>query len=290
MPTDERAGSVPADDTRLGSGLGPAVDGALEDSAVELLTGGASAGTPTDAGRTGGSGTGDTGADGRATGGTADTPAETAGNVAGEPAKAEPTFSEQIADQLGGVRGVLESCIPILVFIGVNIAVSLRPALLAAVGVAVAIGVFRLIRRQPVRHAVNGLFGIALGGVFAWKTGQAKDFYVPGIFIAFGYALALLVSMAARRPLIGYVWGIVMTRGKHVWRESPLLMRTFQWLTLLWAGCFVLRGAVQGALYFADQATLLGVSRIALSWPLYVVQLAVTLWAVRRAGRRVEAA
>ncbi|WP_203659691.1 DUF3159 domain-containing protein [Actinocatenispora rupis] len=216
---------------------------------------------------------------------TGEVPAEEGGG-AGDGERPEATFSEQIADQLGGVRGVVESCIPVLVFIGVNIAVSLRPALIAAVAVAVLIGAFRLIRRQPVRHAVNGLFGIALGGVIAWKTGHAKDFYLPGIFIAFGYAAALLVSMIARRPLIGYVWGVVMTRGRHTWRDSAVLLRTFQWLTLLWAGCFVLRGAVQGALYYADQTTLLGVSRIALSWPLYVVQLAVTLWAARRAGRR----
>ncbi|BCJ35992.1 membrane protein [Actinocatenispora thailandica] len=199
--------------------------------------------------------------------------------------EAVPTFSEQMSTQLGGVRGIIESCVPVLVFIAVNIAVSLRPALIAAVGIAVLIGIYRLIRRQPVRHAVNGLFGIAIGGIIAWKTGQAKDFYAPGIFIAFGYALILLGSMALRRPLIGYVWGIVMAGGKHAWRDSGRLLRTFQWLTLLWAACFVLRGAVQGLLYWADQPTMLGLSRVALSWPLYVAQLAVTLWAVRRAAR-----
>lgn len=197
-----------------------------------------------------------------------------------------PTFSEQVSQQLGGVRGVVESCVPVLVFIAVNIVWALKPALLCAVGVAVLIGVFRLVRRQPVRHAVNGLFGIALGGVIAWRTGQAKDFYLPGIFIAFGYAAILFGSMAARRPLIGYVWGVVMSGGKHEWRHQPGLMRTFQWLTLLWAGCFVLRGAVQWALWAANDATLLGVSRIAMSWPLYVAELAITLWAVRRAGHR----
>lgn len=200
----------------------------------------------------------------------------------------EPTFSEQVADQLGGLRGVIESCIPVLVFIGVNIAWALKPALICAVAVAVVIGIVRLARRQPVRHAINGLFGIALGGVIAWKTGHAKDFYLPGIFISAGYAAALLASMAFRRPLIGYVWGVVMTRGRHAWRTQPRLLRTFQWLTLLWAGCFLLRGAVQGALYLADQPTLLGLSRVAMSWPLYVLQLAVTLWAARRAGRQTE--
>jgi hypothetical protein len=81
------------------------------------------------------------------------------------------------------------------------------------------------------------------------------------------------------------VWGIVMTGGRHTWRDRDRLLRVFQWLTLLWAACFVLRGAVQGILYWADQPTLLGLSRVALSWPLYVAQLAVTLWAVRRAAR-----
>lgn len=201
-----------------------------------------------------------------------------------------PTFSEQVSQQLGGVRGVVESCVPVLVFIGVNVVWALRPALICAVGVAVAIGVFRLVRRQPVRHAVNGLFGIALGGIIAWRTGQAKDFYLPGIFIAFGYAVVLFGSMAARRPLIGYVWGVVMSGGKHGWRDQPGLLRTFQWLTLLWAACFVLRGAVQWALYAANATTLLGVSRIAMSWPLYVAELAITLWAVRRAAHRADAA
>lgn len=213
-------------------------------------------------------------------------PAQQAGPAeAGDADEATPTFSEQVADQLGGFRGVIESAIPVLVFIGVNIAWSLKPALIAAIGVAVVIGVFRLARRQPVRHAVNGLFGIALGAAVAWRTGQAKDFYLPGIFIAFGYAVALLVSVVIRRPLIGYVWALVMARGKHEWRLQPRMMRTFQWLTAFWAACFVLRGAVQGLLYWADQATLLGVSRIALSWPLYVAELAVTLWAVRRAAK-----
>ena len=40
-----------------------------------------------------------------------------------------PTFSEQLAEQLGGVRGVLESSIPIAVFIIVNFW-ALRPAMI----------------------------------------------------------------------------------------------------------------------------------------------------------------
>ena len=49
-----------------------------------------------------------------------------------------PSFSVQVASQLGGVRGIAESSIPVIVFVVVNLIASLQPALIAAVGVAVA--------------------------------------------------------------------------------------------------------------------------------------------------------
>src|SRR5262245_36496818 len=58
------------------------------------------------------------------------TPGETS------PGERVPTFSEQLAEQLGGVRGVLESSIPIAVFIVVNFW-ALRPAMIIAVASAV---------------------------------------------------------------------------------------------------------------------------------------------------------
>src|SRR5262245_1602830 len=79
-----------------------------------------------------------------------------------EAPQAEPTLSEQIAQQLGGVRGVVESSIPVLVFVIVNIWY-FRPALYAALAAAVVLAVYRLTRRETIRHAVNGLFGVGIG-------------------------------------------------------------------------------------------------------------------------------
>ena len=90
-----------------------------------------------------------------------------------------------------------------------------------AVGSALAIGAYRLARKQPVRHAVNGLFGIAIGAFLAWRTGDAKDFYLPGILLTFGQAAVLLLSVAVRKPLIGYVWGVMANKGKHDWFGNP---------------------------------------------------------------------
>jgi len=198
---------------------------------------------------------------------------------------AELSFSEQIADQLGGVRGLVESSIPVAVFVVANVIWQLRPALTAAVVTAVAMAIFRLTRRESIRHAVNGLFGILIGVAFAWKTGDAKDFYLPGILFSLGYAVAMLVSVAVRQPLVGWIWSIVLGRGSNRWRDEPRMLRTFGWLTVLWASIYFAKVAVQTGLYLADQVNALGVARLALGYPPYALLLGVTVWAVRRVTR-----
>jgi hypothetical protein len=211
-----------------------------------------------------------------------------------------PSMSEQIADQLGGVRGLVESSIPVLLFVLLNVVLDLdvlglekRTALYVAiagsVGSAVAIAGYRLTRREPIRHAVNGLLGIALGAYLAWRSGNAKDFYLPGIWLSFGQAALLLVSSGFRRPAIGYVWAVMANRGKHDWLQNPRLMFTFQWLTVAWAVSLIVRAGVQWALFLADMEKLLGLARIFLSWPIYAGMLALTVWAVRRVTRAQHA-
>ncbi len=205
-------------------------------------------------------------------------------STAAEMVEPEPTFSEMLADQLGGMRGLTESSVPVGVFVVVNIIWSLTPALVAAIGIALAIAVWRLVQRESVRHAVNGLFGIGIGVAIAWKTGDAKDFYLPGIVMAFVYGVVLIGSVVFRHPVIGYIWAIVSAGGKHTWRQHPRLLRAFRWVTLVWAAMFISRGLVQGALYLADAPNLLGTARLVMGAPLYLAALGITIWAVRRAS------
>lgn len=196
-----------------------------------------------------------------------------------------PSFSEQIAEQLGGWRGLVESSIPVVVFVLVNVVASLNAALIGSAGLAVAIAAWRLSRRQPVRHAVNGLVGIGIGAAIAWRTGEEKDFYLPGILYGLAYGAALLGSVAVRLPLVGWIWSVVVAGGSDVWRRDPRLLRTFGWLTILWGVVWIAKVGVQAALYLADQATALGVARLLLGYPPYAALLAITVWTVRRVNR-----
>jgi len=215
------------------------------------------------------------------------------------PADAEepfPSMSEQISEQLGGVRGLIESSVPVFAFVVLNVLLgdsvaglekrtALYWAIGGAVGTAVLIGAYRLMRKEPVRHAVNGIFGIAIGAFLAYRTGEAKDFYLPGILITLAQVGIFVISVVVRRPIIGYVWGVLANKGKHDWFDNKRLFRTFQWLTLVWAASLFIRAGVQGWLYLADQATAIGIVRILVSWPIYAATFAFTVWAVRRVTR-----
>jgi hypothetical protein len=204
-----------------------------------------------------------------------------------------PSMSEQIADQLGGVRGLIESSLPVLAFVVLNVllgdavaGLEKRTALSWAIGGAIAsalaIGGYRLARKEPVRHAVNGLFGIAIGAYLAWRTGNAKDFYLPGILLTFGQAAVLLISVVFRKPLIGYAWGIMVNRGHQDWFGNARLFRTFQWLTLVWVVSLSLRAGIQYYLWAIGEANALGIVRILISWPIYAGTFAYTAWAIHR--------
>lgn len=204
------------------------------------------------------------------------------------PEEAVPTFSEQLADQLGGARGVLESSIPVAVFVIVNVAWAkhLNYALAIAGASALVIAVIRLMRRQTVRHAVNGLVGVAIGGWLSYRSGSARDFYLPGIILSCVYGIAMLISVFVRRPAIGWVWSLLAARGSTEWRSKPAMVKLFSRLTVLWAVVYIAKTIIQAWLFRStaadDPATGLGIAALLLRYPPYALLLGLTIWAVRR--------
>lgn len=211
----------------------------------------------------------------------------------------EPTISEMVAQQLGGVRGVVEASIPVTVFIIVNIVwphmnsvvgapgvSALKAAIWGSVGVAVLMTIFRLARRDSVRHALNGLFGVGLAAFFAARTGKAEGFYLPGIVFSYAEGAVFVLSVLIRRPLVGYAWSMI-TAGHFDWREHPRLVRTFAICTLAFTAAFWTNSSIQLALYFAEMPTALGVARLA-GRSLYVAAVVFTVWYGRRTIRALE--
>jgi hypothetical protein len=160
---------------------------------------------------------------------------------------------------------------------------NLRLSLLLGAGLAgLALGL-RLAQRQNPQFVLNALVGIGIAAVFALRSGEAQDAFLPGIVYNAVYAAVLVGSVLARWPVVGFLIGSV-TGDPTGWRRDPGLVRLCGRLTLLLAAPCVLRVAVQYPLWLGgeDMVGWLGAAKVALGWPLQVAVLAGMVWVLSR--------
>ncbi|PZR53911.1 DUF3159 domain-containing protein [Xylanimonas oleitrophica] len=210
-------------------------------------------------------------------------------------------------DAVGGVRGVVEAVLPGLVFVVLFVATTnLSWALVAAVAAALVAVAVRLAQRTPVTQALGGLLGIAVGVFWAWRSGEAQNFYAVGLWTNAVYLVGMLVSLVVRWPVVGFVVeslkaGFSPDRardeaaaggnplaGLTAWRSDPELMRRYALATWFWVGLFAVRLAVKVPLYLNDSVGWLGTAHLVLGVPLWGLVLWLT-WAVVRRPRPQQA-
>ena len=190
--------------------------------------------------------------------------------------------SELLAKALGGRRGILDSALPSVAFLLVyllfdkNLQMSVNVAL--AVGGALAIE--RIVRKASLQQVLSGLFGVAISAYITSKTGQAQNFFLPGIITNFVYFIVCLISVLIRKPLLGFVIGAM--RGQDTsWLRDPISLRTYSTVTWLWTGIFATRVLLMAPLYMIGAVAILGVLKLALGWPLYLLGVYASYLVVR---------
>ncbi|MBI5160151.1 MAG: DUF3159 domain-containing protein [Micrococcales bacterium] len=182
---------------------------------------------------------------------------------------------------MGGVRGLVESIVPGVVFLVVFTFTRNVPLSVGAPGVVSLLFIAaRLVQRQPVTLAVAGLFGVLLSAILAIVTGRAANNFLFGFGIDTVLSLVMLVSLAVRRPLIGVLVGLLTGDGDG-WRAGPAKRRVAVIATVLWAAFPLARLAVQVPLYLADLPAALGVAKLIMGVPLYAGVVWVTWLLVR---------
>lgn len=216
----------------------------------------------------------------------ASSPASTsssAGPQASPPQGLAQAFAEQFSleQAIGGRRGLVEAVVPMTLFSVVyGLGAGMRPALVAAIVPAVVFVIWRLVIRQPVTHAISGLFGIALGAWLALRTGRAEDFVVPSLVKNSVQALVFGISALSPWPLLGLIIGLLRGEGM-AWRRDPERLRAYRRATWLWSGMFAVRLAVQVPLWLAGAAAALGFANVLLGLPLFGLVVWLT-WAIVR--------
>lgn len=190
-----------------------------------------------------------------------------------------------VADAVGGVRGLVESVAPGLVFVVVYLVAGqeLVPPLVASLAVAVVLVVARLVGGTPVTQALGGVVGVLIGVLWAWRSGEAQDYFALGLWTNAIYGAGLLVSVLVRWPVVGVVVALLRQEG-FAWRSDPAQrprLRRYTAATWLWIGLFVARLAVQLPLYLDASTAWLGTARLVMGVPLWALALWVTWLLVR---------
>ncbi len=196
----------------------------------------------------------------------------------------------QLSKALGGRRGMVEGAVPTAGFTICWVSTrDLELALWIGAGLAVVLLIARVLQRQTVQFVFNSLVGIGIAALFALRSGEAQDAFLPGILYNAAYSVLLVGSVLVRWPIVGFLIGSV-TGDATAWRTQPALVRLCSRLTLLLALPCVLRVLVQYPLWLGgeDMVGWLGTAKIAMGWPLQVAVLAAMVWLLGRNSTPLE--
>ncbi|MET9327873.1 DUF3159 domain-containing protein [Tsukamurella sp. NPDC003166] len=207
----------------------------------------------------------------------------------------ELSIKDQVLEQMGGWQGMVYSALPVVAFVPANALWGLWGGVIAALVVAALVAVVRLATRSSIQPAVSGFFGVAVCVVIALLVGgNGKGYFLYGIVMQAVLAVACLVSMLVRRPLVGVLWHLFSERqdagesdddaptAPQDWRADRRQSRAFTWLTLMWTAMFAVRFGVQFSLYVSDNVGGLGVARILMGWPMFAAGLLIVFLVARR--------
>ena len=179
---------------------------------------------------------------------------------------------DKVLNALGGKKGLIDSGLPSLVFLIVfNLSgKNITSAIYAAIGLSIVLTFIRIVKRETVQHAFSGLIGVGVCAFIARRSGNAADFYLPGLWINAGYALLYALTNLFKWPLLGVVLGPIL--GENLlWRKDPARLKAYTKAGWLWVRMFAARLIVQYPLYQSGNVNLLGTARLLMGYPLFIL-------------------
>ncbi|KAB7791381.1 DUF3159 domain-containing protein [Bifidobacterium leontopitheci] len=203
-----------------------------------------------------------------------------------------------VIDAIGGPRGVVESMLPGVLFVvlfvvtnNLNLTIGVSAAL-AALQVIV-----RLVQRQSVMGALSGLLAVGICLVWAWKSHEARNYYMFGFLTNAVYLVLLSLSLAVRVPGLGLMVEFIRSLPTERfrawfddWMGDRALKRAYMRATALWIGVFALRLAVQVPLYLTDNVVWLGTTRLLMGIPFWALAIWVSYLIIATPLHRHKAA
>ena len=179
---------------------------------------------------------------------------------------------DKVIKALGGKRGLVDSGLPALVFLVVfNLSdKNINTAIWAALTLSAVLTFYRLIKRETLQHAFSGLIGVGICALISRRSGNAADFYLPGLWINAGYGALYAFTNLIKWPILGVLLGPILGEN-FLWRKDPKRLRAYINAGWLWVGLFISRLLVQYPLYESGNINALGTARLLMGYPLFIL-------------------
>lgn len=187
-------------------------------------------------------------------------------------------------DRLGGPVGLAVAAAPTIAFVAAEALAGLGAAFLALAVTAVLACAVRLARREPPGVAVAGVLVAAVCAGVAALAGEARAFFLPTTLLPAVFVAAHVISLIARRPLMGIVVN-PLVGGPSAWVEHRDLRRVYTVSTLVVLVMASANLLVRVLFYLESQLAVLAAIQVGVP-ALFAVHFAVTVVFARRAAGR----
>jgi hypothetical protein len=184
----------------------------------------------------------------------------------------------------GAGSRILDSILPLMVFLVGNPLLGPEFALWGALILAAAFTLYRIIKKQSVVYSLAGFGGVVLAAVFVLISGSETGFYLPGLVTTALIIVTAVVSVLFNRPMVAWT-SILTRRWPRKWYWHPRVLPAYNEVTIIWAVAFAAQLGLEYWFYQREALNSLGIARLLFGWPFTIALLVVSyLYGLWRLG------
>lgn len=181
---------------------------------------------------------------------------------------------------VGGVRGLLESTLPGLLFVVLYaFTQELKYPLGAALSIAIIFMGIRMLTKKSLTYALSGALGVGIGVAWAWFSGRGENFFSLGLITGSAYGTVIILANLLGFPVasmaLSGIWNLPWKwwRNQQYLAENQLqkLAKAANLVSWIWAGLFILRVGLQLPFWLSGNITVLGILKLILGIPPFVL-------------------
>jgi hypothetical protein len=199
------------------------------------------------------------------------------------------TKFQELKEELQSIfsnRGIqlLDTILPLVLFLALNQFANLTAAVAGALLVSLGFIVLRLIGKQSLLYALIGAGGAAIAAAAAFLSGSGSGFFLPGLVSGVLTVMVCGGSALVGKPIAAFT-SYITRRWPLEWYWHDRVKPAYSEVSLIWAGAFGARTALEYWLLQQDAVNALGAVKILLGWPYTILILILSyLYGIWRLG------